>query len=454
MPIKPLRSEDFHILSSRLLKKAIAKGAAGADVMFISKKSSLLSLKDGSPEKNSSGYGQGLGFRTVDPEGRQGMAYVNVIDEMNLDDLVEWSWNNCRVSEPDPYVMLYEGNPSFKKDLGLFDNEVVHITPDSRLERCQEMTAIARETDPRVVSVRSASWADGQVQLCYANNRGFLGSFSTTYVSCGVAVILRSGDTHEMGGFGDEGRSLSGFDHALIAKEAVQRTLLTMGGKPFSTGRYDLVFDPEATASLLDVLGDLFLASNISKNKSLLKGKLGTRIGNPCITLIDDGVLSGAMGTSPFDAEGSPTGTTRLMEKGVVRSFLYNLKYASRDGVTSTGNASRSISSLPDIDVTNIYIQPGKENPHELLSSVRKGIFISEFLGLHTINPVSGDFSLGIKGCMIDNGAIGNPVAGMTIAGNILDVLDRIEAVAKDLRFFGNTGGCTVVVKDVTAAGS
>ncbi|MBN1332139.1 MAG: TldD/PmbA family protein [Synergistales bacterium] len=432
----------------------MARGAAGADVMFISKKSALLSLKDGLPEKNSSGYGQGLGLRTIDPEGRQGMAYVNVIDEMNLDGLVEWSWNNCRVSEPDPDVVLHDGTVSIKEDLGLFDNEVVHITPGARFERCREMTAIARETDSRVVSVRSASWADGRVHLCYANTRGFMGSFNTTYVSCGVAVILRSGDDHEMGGFGDEGRVLSGFDHTLIAREAVKRTSMTMGGKPSSTGRYDLVLDPEATASLLDFLGDLFLSSNIRKNKSLLKGKEGTRIGNPCITLIDDGILYGGMGTSPFDAEGSPTGTTRLLEKGVVRSFLYNLKYASRDGVASTGNASRSISSLPDVDVTNIYIQPGTKHPRELISSVSNGIFITEFLGLHTINPVSGDFSLGIKGCIIDNGAIGKPVAGMTIAGNILDVLDRIEEVAKDLRFFGNTGGCTVVVKDVTAAGS
>lgn len=432
----------------------MSKGAASADLMFISRKSCLVSLKDGSLEKNSSGYGQGLGLRTIDPQGRQGMAYVNVIDHRNMDDLVEWSWNNCRVSEPESPVILYPGPLMEKDDLGLYDPGIMHITSDLRMEKCLEMTSIARESDSRVVSVRSASWADGQVQLCYSNSSGFMGCYRTTYVSCGVAVILQSGDIHEMGGFGEERRSLSDLDHKMTAREAVQRTALTIGGKPLPTGRYDLVLDPEVSASLLDFLGELFLASNLSKNKSLLKGKMGKKIGSTDLTLIDDGLRYGAMGTSPFDAEGVPTGKTVLMEKGVVSSFLYNLKYASREGTSSTGNASRSISSLPDVDVTNLYLKPGKETPDHLLSHVRRGLYISELLGLHTINPVSGDFSLGIKGCVVKDGLKGEAVSGMTIAGNILDILDRIEGVAKDLRFFGNTGGCTLVVKDVTTAGS
>jgi PmbA protein len=142
------------------------------------------------------------------------------------------------------------------------------------------------------------------------------------------------------------------------------------------------------------------------------------------------------------------------MEKGVVSSFLYNLKYANIFGVESTGNASRGLSSLPDVDITNLYIKPGNKRPSDILSGISRGIYVMELLGLHTIDPVSGDFSLGIKGILVEKGQMTRPVSGMTIAGNIVEILDLVETVGNDLRFFGNIGGCTLVVNNVSTTGS
>ena len=136
------------------------------------------------------------------------------------------------------------------------------------------------------------------------------------------------------------------------------------------------------------------------------------------------------------------------------RGFLYTLEYARRDGVSSTGNACRSLSSLPDVGTTNLVLLPGTDSPKTLLRGVSRGVYVTELLGLHTLDPVSGEFSLGVKGWAIGGGEPRGPVGGVTMAGNLVDFLQRIVAVGSDLTFFGSVGACTVVVDHVAVAGS
>ena len=423
-----------------LIKKAFSTGAAASDVLFSSSEGHTLELRNGQPEENTTGSSIGIGLRTIDGKGRQGIAYVNSLERGDLDDLLDWSWANCRLSEPDPDVALYSGPFVPSAAVEIADSRIGGIDSEYRLSMCTEMTEIANATDSRVESVRSASWSDGYGQVLYMSSAGFSGWYEESSVSCGVSVVLKGTTGMEMGGYGSD-------------SEAVRRTAAVLDGSPVRTGRYDIILDPEVTASLLEVLGDLFLASNVHKDKSLLKGQLGKKVASDLLTITDDGTIPWGIASSPFDGEGHPTKKTVLLENGVVRSFLYNLEYAKHDGVSSTGNAARGISTLPDIDVSNISVRPGCSGPKEIISSTGKAIYVLELLGLHTVDPVSGDFSVGIKGFLVDSGRYAVPIAGMTIAGNIVEILDRIDKVGEDLKFFGNIGGCTLVVKDVAAAG-
>ena len=440
--------------SAFLVAETLSRGAAGADVVCSFGQGSSLSLRDGVPEKNTSGTSFGIGLRTLDREGRQGVAHVNSLERHHLEELVVWSLNNCSSSEPDPHARLAPQARDILPDLELFDEAVLGVTPEYRMSVCREMWEIARDADPRVVSVRSASWGEGSGEYHYRSSEGVSGCYSGTSAGCGVSVILSDGGVMEMGGYGDDSRFLSGLDPRKAAAEAVRRTAMVLGGTYLPTGRYDLVLDGEAAASLVDVLGELFLASNIHKNKSFLMGKLGEKVASPALSLVDDGLLLRGMGSSPFDGEGVPCSRTPLLSNGVVSAWLYNLKYALLDGVASTGNASRSISGTPDVDCSNLSLLPGQWTPEDLLLQVGSGIYVTEFLGLHTINPVSGEFSLGIKGASISGGALGGAVSGMTIAGNLKDILNTIDLIGNDFRFYGSTGACSLVVRDVAAAGS
>lgn len=451
-PMETVRVEGF---SSWLLDKARQRGAAEADVFYTEGESRHLSLREGLPEEDVTGFGHSVTLRCLLPGGRQGLATVNRFEKEDLESLLDWSLANAALSEADPFLEIGEGSvPTDEGDLGLEDPGLRDLGPEERNRACIEMTEAARNADKRVVSVRSASWSDGWGSVFLANSKGFHAWQKGTSVSCGVAVVLEEGGSYEMGGFGEEARFAKRLDPVSVAVQAVRKTAAILGGKPLGTARMTVFLDPESCADFVDAIGDLFLAPNVLRNKSLLKGKLGTQVASGAFSLVDDGRLPGGMATGPFDGEGVRTRRTPLISSGILQSYLYDLRSARESGVASTGNAVRGSGSAPDAGCSNLFPVPGETSPESLYIEAGRGLLVTEIMGLHTINPVSGDFSLGVKGVLMEGANAVRPVAEVTVAGNLGDWLKRVRAVGNDLRFFGGTGGCTMVIDDVAVAGS
>lgn len=448
---------EIEALAGWLLDSACRKpGIRGADIVYFFSESHSLSLRDGEPEENTYGVSGGIGIRVLAEAGRQGVAYGNNFSRDAVADLLTWSCANAALAEPEEHIMLYGGG-TLNDDVCLeqYDPAVAAgIDPQERMKACLEMTEAARAIDARVVSVRAASWGDGLGESFYASSAGTSGWRCATSVSCGTAVVLQDGESCELGSYGKSERFLEDIAWRDYAHQAVERTRRILGGRPLPTGQYTLLLDPEISASLVDEIGELFCASDIHKGKSMMKGRLGEQVAGRVVTLVDDARIPRRMGSAMFDGEGVPTGRTVLIETGEAQHYLYNLQYAAKDGVASTGSASRGLAGLPDVGTSNLVLSKGAESPEALLRNVKNGFWVLELMGLHTLNPVSGDFSLGAKGVQIVNGKLGAPVSGVTIAGNLIDLLKKITAVGSDLEFFGSTGAPTVVVEGVTVAGS
>ena len=444
---------DVEALAEHALSRALQLGASGADVLCCSSCGSSLSLLDGEIEECSSGVSAGIGVRTIISDGRQGIASGSRLDAASVDALVEWSLHNARASEPEEGVGLYEGPLISDPGLDAEDLAIRSIRHEERMKYCLEMTKIARGSDARVRSVREAAWRNGWGESFFATTNGLSGWESSSGASCGLLVLAEEGEHSEMGGYGIDALRMDEIDIVKIAKRAVKDTVSALGGAPVPTGTYTVMIEPEAAAALVDVVGKLFCAPEIQKGRSLLRGKLGQNVASPCVSLTDNGRIPWKQGTSSWDYEGVPTQRTELVKNGTAAAFLYNLQSAAKDGVRTTGNCSRTMSSLPDVGTTNLILEAGQESPRALQSRIADGIYITEFMGLHTIDPVSGDFSLGAKGLRIENGGLTVPVSGVTIASNLLDLMKKITALGSDLTFSGSVAAPTVVIENVVIAG-
>ena len=168
--------------------------------------------------------------------------------------------------------------------------------------------------------------------------------------------------------------------------------------------------------------------------------------------MIDDGLYPGGDQTRPFDDEGTPSRKTVIINKGIVSHLLYDTYWGKRDGVPSTGNADRkSAVSIPHLDFTNFYLSPGTKKPEELIM-INRGILITEVIGMHTADPISGDFSVGMQGFLVEKGEK-RPVRSMALTGNLHEFFSKIIDVGSDLRFYGSFGAPTISIEEASVSG-
>jgi len=195
-------------------------------------------------------------------------------------------------------------------------------------------------------------------------------------------------------------------------------------------------------------------ADQVQRGKSFLAGKQTQAIGSPIVTLIDEPRRLRGVGSALFDAEGLPTQNRTLVEKGILQEYLYDHTTAQRAGKASLANATRaSYKALPEPGTSNFYIQPGLLSQQDLLRDVKRGLYIHNVMGLHTVDTISGDFSLGIMGEFIENGVCAHGVRGVTMGGNLLDLLMNVDAVGSDLVFAGGMGSPTWRIRDISVGG-
>jgi PmbA protein len=184
-----------------------------------------------------------------------------------------------------------------------------------------------------------------------------------------------------------------------------------------------------------------------------LIGRLGERIGARGVTIVDDALIPGALGSKPFDGEGLPTSRKSVFDKGVLATYLLDSYSARKLGLTPTGNASRSVGEAPTVSTTNLYLQAGNYTPEQIIKSVKQGLYLTETIGFG-VNTVTGDYSRGAGGMWIENGELAYPVQEITIAGNLKEMMAGIEMIGNDLNWRSSTVSPTLKISEMTIAGA
>jgi PmbA protein len=421
------------------------------EVYTVRHKSLQVEVSDGEVETLREAQATGVGVRVIDG-GRLGLAFTTLLDEGSLRDTIRLATDNAQSATPDEYNTLPSPKPV--KDMDLLDPAMAQIPVDTKIQLARDVEKAARAYDPRVTKVRQAAYGDAVYEVGISNSRGLSVGYEGAYCSTSLLVVAEAEGQAEVGWSYDLSRSFDKLDPTKVGREAAAKAVEMLGAGTLTTCRVPILLAPDVAADFLDVLGPALTAEAVQKGKSLFAGKLGERVGSTQLNVMDSGLLPQGLATAPVDDEGVPSQDTMLLDQGILQTYLYNSYSAARDGVESTGNGVRAsfrgaLSSGP----RNIHIQPGNRSQSELLGEISRGLLVTNVMGMHTANPISGEFSVGASGLWIEGGKPIRPVRGVAIAGNLIDFLKHIVAVGSDLRFFGSVGSPSLLVEGITISG-
>jgi PmbA protein len=408
-----------------------------------------IEVKQQRVERYHRSEGAGISIRAIS-DGRLGLAATTELTAKSVHQSVQAAIAALQRTSPSPESVLphpQKGGGALEERAGTPLGEV----PESaKVEAALALESAAYAADSRVTRVQRPRYEEQVRELVVVNSHGVDAEASRSLCSCEVKVVAE-----EAGGAESayEFACAAAFDRLhpeAIAKAAAVRAASKLGARATQGGNMPVLFDPRAAAQLVKLLSNAFFADNVQRGKSILRGKLRERFYHPSVTVVDDGLLPDGYGSFCFDAEGIPHRRTLLIRDGVIESWLYDGARAARDGVTSTGNCAReALNRPPSIGITNCFLKAGAQSREELVREVQRGILVTDLLGVHTANAISGAFSLGIEGRVIEGGHLGDPIRGMTIAGNVHGLFKGVGGIGNDLTFFGPCGAPTLLVENL-----
>jgi PmbA protein len=445
---------DYVALAKKLMARAKKRGAQQAEAFIEIGREASCRVRDGEIEDLTQATSKGVGVR-VFVKNRLGFAWTSDFTEASLNDFVDKAVALASASAPNPLNGLPpRASLHGHHDVGaLFDPRIASLRPEWKIEAALEMEKAGKAVDPRIKTFESVGAGESVSEVYLASSEGFTGGYQGTYAYLYAVPVAAEGEQLQTSYWVDYKRFLDKLDSPeSVGKEAARRAVRMLGAKKVKSQRVPVVFDPMMAASFMAGIVGAANGDAVFKKSSFLATRLGEKLAPETITLVDDGLLEDGIATSPFDGEGVPTRTTKILDRGVLSAFLYDSFTARKAKKASTGNAARGYRTLPHIGTNNLYLEAGTRPPESIIKEVKNGFYVTAMLG-HGTNPVTGEFSRGANGLWIENGELAGAVQEVTIAGHLLKMLDDIDAVGNDLVFRGNTAAPTIRFRELTVAG-
>lgn len=426
---------DKNMLIQKILEAGKNAGILDMEVYISSGRQFSLKIFNKEIDSYSVAESEGLSFRGI-YNNQMGYSYTEKVDETSIDILIKEAIENAEIIDSDDEEYIFEGSKEYK-EVNNFFPKLEEVEETQKIAFAKQLEEEAFKIDDRIVKVQYCVYGDGYGETIITNTKGLnlsdKGNIAYTY----VVVVAKENDDIKTGMSYKVANDFSLFNAKEIAKEAVEEAISLLGASSIKSGQYPIVLKNNAATDLLESFSGIFSAESVQKDLSLLKGKLNQKIANEKLTLIDDPFMKEGMASKSFDGEGVACKYKKIIENGILKTYFHNLKTSKKDGVETTGNASKgSYKASIGISPSNMYIEKGTINRDDMIKSMDKGIMITNLEGLHAgLDAVSGDFSLSASGFEIENGKIKRPVNQITVAGNFFDMINDIEEISNDLKF-------------------
>ncbi len=437
-------------LAQRLVEAARRAGADAADAVAVRGVSQGVEVRDGKVEASERSEGDDVGLRVFVGK-RQAVVSTNDVGGDGVARLAERAVAMARVAPDDAYVGL--------ADPALLANEFVELDlldPNAPSIDVLEDRALRAEAAGLAVNgvtkSGGASASAGIGGMVLVTSTGFQGSYLRS--SQGISMTAIVGDGTSMERDYDYTSAIHASDlesPEAIGRRAGERTVKRANPRKAATTKAPVVYDPRVSSSLVGHLVGAINGASIARKTSFLKDRLGHKLFDASIRIIDDPLRVRGLRSQSFDAEGVATAARPLIDEGVLTTWLLDCATARELGLATTGHAHRGVSSSPSPGAYNLHMEAGEATPEELIADIKEGFYITDLIG-SGVNGVTGDYSRGASGFWIENGKLTYAVSEMTIAGHLLEMFKSLRA-ANDLTFRHAVNAPTLRVEGLTIAG-
>lgn len=435
-----------------LIEMAKSAGADAADALYVGDASTGVQVRLGALEDVERSEGEEIGLRLFVSR-RSASVSSSDLSDAALAALVERAAAMAREAPEDPYagpadeeLLLRGPGPDVEGDDG------ADPSPAALKARALATEDAARAV-PGITNSEGASVSAGRSVIALATSTGFCRGYSTSGYSGSASVLAGTGGNMQRDYASHSVRHYAELDDPeALGRLAAERTVARLNPAKLPSGALPVVFDPRAGSSLVGHLISAITGAAITRRTSFLLDKEGEAIFASGITIRDDPHRPRGLRSKPFDGEGLPTAPSNLIEDGRLTGWLLDSASARQLGRQPTGHASRGVGGSPGAGATNVDLLPGSVSRAELMRDIKRGLYVTELIG-QGVNPVTGDYSRGASGFIIEDGEIAAPVAEITIAGNLLDMFRALSA-ADDLEHRRAVNVPTLRIEGMTVAGA
>ena len=333
------------------------------------------------------------------------------------------------LNESDDPAIIFEGAKTYKRR-NMYSKKLASWSVDDKLKLCREIEDRLNKADPRISDVQ-VEYQDTDGERILANSYGLNLKDKSNYFFITASIVIKDGDEIKSNYkiFFDSDPDKFNID--TFVNELVKEGIEKLHGESIKAGKYKAVFSRECVASLVGALLSNVSSEQVQKHSSKFEGKLNEKVLSEKLTIYEKPYLRNFF-YSYFDDEGFPTQDKVIFDKGVLKTFFYNLVTAKKDGVESTGNASRSGNKV-GISFSNIVVKPGRSPLEQLFKNIKNGVYVTDITGLHAgLDSTSGDFSLQAEGFHVKDGKKDTPLTLFTVSGNLFELFNNIIAISND----------------------
>jgi PmbA protein len=448
-------SEDLEDLARRAVDASLAAGAGDAEAWCERSTERQIRVYEGGVESLTDATSAGIGVRAF-IDGRVGYAYGTDTSDDGIRALGKAAFSAASIADIDPYAALPE-EAGAAEVAGLYSPELAGWTTEQKIELAIAIERAAR-AHAGISQVEDTVYSDGEGAAALANSRGFAGSYESTAAWAYCSAFAGEGSDLMTGLGVGIGRAPTAIDPEAVGAEAAARALALVGARQPESRRCPVVLDAFVAASFVGFVGGMLSADAVQRGRSLFADKLGEEIATPVLRLADDGTDPEGFASAPFDGEGVARRRTRLIEEGRLASFLYDTRTGRRGSHPTTANAERgSYRTPPHVGTSNLVVEAGDASDEDLIRRAGDGLYVTDVAGLHSgVNPISGTFSVGATGRLIENGELGTPVREITIASDLVSMLKGVQAVGSSPRwvpFGGSVKAAPMLLAEMTVSG-